>query len=220
MKKRKNSIPKAAEVSPEKTFEKRRDSSSSIKHRRESVSSNLSNSFEPMESEKNRKNSLKTSAIAKPKKEVKSIEDLSWAVETVKNKSKFINLMKPTEMPQPIGKLLIIADYLSIRLLGFNPGQLVTEVSNCVSSDGDINALARKLVGVCRPKEEQIIIPDELNGINRDSALVKAASADLNHGGPAIINALCGIGGADPNQRHVMKDNTPLHVAAQAKGFI
>ena len=90
-------------------------------------------------------------------------------------------------------------------------------MSNCVSSNGDINALARKLVGVCRPNEDKIMIPDELNGINRDSALVKAAAADLTQGGPSLINALCGIGGADPNQRSVKKDNTPLHVAAQVQ---
>ena len=80
---------------------------------------------------------------------------------------------------------------------------------------------SRKLVGCCYVKDgAPISIPDEINAKNResalyrDSALCAAAKIRTEEGGPAIINALCAIGGADPNQRSAKNENTALHIAA------
>lgn len=42
------------------------------------------------------------------------------------------------------------------------------------------------------------------------------AKVTVANGGPALINALCGIAGADPNQKLLSTGNTALHVAAEA----
>ena len=62
--------------------------------------------------------------------------------------------------------------------------------------------MTRKLVGCSFIKDDgNVYIPDEINGKKNESVLVKAAQKSAADGGPALINALCGVGGADPNQR-------------------
>jgi hypothetical protein len=76
--------------------------------------------------------------------------------------------------------------------------------------------LTRKLVGCSFIKDDgSVYIPDEINGKKNESVLVKAAQKSAADGGPALINALCGVGGADPNQKSA-KENTAFHEAAQA----
>ena len=62
--------------------------------------------------------------------------------------------------------------------------------------------MTRKLVGCSFIKDDgSVYIPDEINGKKNESVLVKAAQKSAADGGPALINALCGVGGADPNQK-------------------
>lgn len=199
---RKNSTASENIKSPEKS--QRRDSITSEK-RRESISSNLSNPFEESTAVKARRESFsktnplkhKTPNQPKPTREVTKVEDLKWAIKTMTKKD-FVSLMKINEKPSTIG---------------CTPGQLMAEMDHATSKQ-DIGFLTRRLVGCSYIKDDgSVYIPDEINGKKYESALVKAAQKPAKDGGPALINALCGVGGADPNQKST-KENTALHEAA------
>ena len=172
--------------------------------RRESISSNLSNPFEVEQpaAKSARRDSLTSKSIPKrpqAEREVTKVDDLKWSIKTLSKKD-FLASMRVQERPGPIGWQL---------------GQLARAVDKAVA-DKDIESLSRKLVGCCYIKDgAPISIPDEINGKNRDSALCAAAKVRAEDGGPALINALCGIGGADPAQRTTKNENTALHIAAE-----
>lgn len=156
---------------------------------------------------KARRDSLTSKTIPKrpqqAEREVTKVDDLKWSIKTLSKKD-FLASMRIQERP---------------AVIGWQLGQLARAVDKAVA-EKDIESLSRKLVGCCYIKDgAPISIPDEINGKNRDSALCAAAKIRAEDGGPALINALCGIGGADPAQRTTKNENTALHIAAEQGSY-
>lgn len=144
---------------------------------------------------------LSTSKSTVPVREAKTPEDLKWAIKTLSKKDVVQAFKNGTE---------------KLPITGFIPGTLEQAVQ--ASNTKGVDDLSRKLYGSCSFTDDgRAIIQDEVNGKRGvESALIKAAKVTVANGGPALINALCGIAGADPNQKLLSTGNTALHVAAEA----
>ena len=154
---------------PSSTEKRRNSLTSPAKQRKTSFSGNSSQSpFDPRSSEKlSSKTGTKqrqTPASKAPAKEVKSVDDLKWAIKTL-GKKEVLQMFQRSE---------------KLNITGFIPGQLEEAVKSARSST-DVENLARQLYGSCTFSEDgRVSIPDEINGKRgKQSALIKAGKTLL-----------------------------------------